>query len=46
MIRNNVTFCHPAEFVEAPDGDGILGVRGAHWFATLLRRVADLGDRR
>lgn len=41
-MRNNVTFCHPAEYIEAPDSDGILGVRGVDWFVTLLRRVADL----
>jgi hypothetical protein len=42
-MRTNVTFRHPAEFVgDQEDGGGVLAVRGAHWFAALLRRVPDL----
>jgi hypothetical protein len=42
-MRTNVTFRHPAEFVgDQEDGGGVLAVRGAHWFAALLRRVAGL----
>jgi hypothetical protein len=42
-MRINVTFRHPAEFVgDSEDGGGVLAVRGAHWFAALLRRVPDL----
>ena len=36
----NVTFRHPAEFVDA--GEGILAVSGAQWFAALLPRVPGL----
>ena len=36
----NVTFRHPAEFVDA--GEGILAVSGAQWFAALLPRVRGL----
>jgi hypothetical protein len=42
-MRTNVTFRHPAEFVgDSEDGGGVLAVRGAHWFAALLRRVPAL----
>jgi hypothetical protein len=42
-MRTNVTFRHPADFVGGQKGgDGILAVRGAHWFASLLRRVPGL----
>ncbi len=42
-MRTNVTFRHPAEFVgDQEDGGGILAVRGAEWFAALLRRVPGL----
>ncbi len=42
-MRTNVTFRHPAEFVgDSEDGSGVLAVRGAHWFAALLRRVPGL----
>ncbi len=42
-MRTNVTFRHPAEFVgDEEDGGGVLAVRGAQWFATLLRRVSGL----
>ena len=42
-MRTNVTFRHPAAFVgDSQDGGGVLAVRGAHWFAALLRRVPDL----
>ena len=41
-MRNNVTFCYPAEFIEAPESEGILGVRGADWFVSILRRVTDI----
>jgi len=42
-MRTNVTFRHPAEFVEdSGDGSGVLAVRGAQWFAALLRRVPGL----
>jgi hypothetical protein len=42
-MRTNVTFRHPAEFVgDQEDGGGILAVRGAQWFAGLLRRVPAL----
>ena len=42
-MRTNVTFRYPAEFVgDSEDGGGILAVRGAHWFAALLRQVPDL----
>lgn len=42
-MRTNVTFRHPAEFVaDSENGDGILAVRGARWFADLLRRVPSL----
>jgi hypothetical protein len=42
-IRTNVTFQHPAEFVgDSEDGGGVLAVRGAHWFAELLRRIPAL----
>jgi hypothetical protein len=42
-MRTNVTFRHPAEFVgDQEDGGGILAVRGAQWFAALLRRVPAL----
>ena len=42
-MRTNVTFRHPAEFVgDQEDGGGILAVRGAQWFAALLRRVPGL----
>jgi len=36
----NVTFRHPAEFVDT--GEGILAVGGAQWFAALLLRVPGL----
>lgn len=39
-MRTNVTFRHPAKFVgDEEDDGGILAVRGALWFAALLRRV-------
>lgn len=41
-MRNNVTFCHPAEFLAAPHSDGILCVSGADWFVSLLHRIAEL----
>src|SRR5262245_4631563 len=42
-MRTNVTFRHPAEFVgDQEDGGGILAVRGAQWFATVLRRIPGL----
>jgi hypothetical protein len=41
-MRTNVTFRHPAEFVPLSDEDGILAVRGAQWFASILRRVPGL----
>jgi hypothetical protein len=42
-MRTNATFRHPAEFVgDQEDGGGILAVRGAQWFAELLRRVPGL----
>lgn len=42
-MRTNVTFRHPAEFVgDDEDGGGVLAVRGAQWFAALLRRVSGL----
>jgi hypothetical protein len=42
-MRTNVTFRHPAEFAgDSEDGGGVLAVRGAHWFAELLRRVPEL----
>jgi hypothetical protein len=42
-MRTNVTFRHPAEFVgDEGDGGGILVVSGAHWFATILKRVPGL----
>jgi hypothetical protein len=42
-MRTYVTFRHPAEFVsDSEDGGGVLAVRGAHWFAALLRRIPDL----
>jgi hypothetical protein len=42
-MRTNVTFRHPAEFIgDEEDLGGILAVRGATWFAELLRRVPGL----
>ena len=41
-MRTNVTFRHPAEFVPLSDGEGILAVNGAQWFAALLKRVPGL----
>lgn len=42
-MRNNVTFRYPAEFVgDQEDGGGVLAVRGAQWFESLLRRVPGL----
>lgn len=42
-MRTNVTFRHPAEFIGTEeDGGGVLAVRGADWFAALLRRVPGL----
>ena len=41
-MRTNVSFRHPAEFVAVSDEDGILAVRGAQWFVSLLRHVPDL----
>jgi hypothetical protein len=38
----NVIFRHPAPFVSAPEGEGILGVNGAHWFVSLLHRIPEL----
>ncbi len=40
MVRTHVTFRHPAEFVQGPDG--ILGVDGAHWFLEVLLGVPEL----
>jgi hypothetical protein len=43
MMRTNVTFRHPAEFVgDSEDGGGVLAVSGANWFADLLRWVPGL----
>ena len=41
-MRTNVRFRHPAEFIPVSDEDGILGVGGAQWFVSLLRRVPGL----
>jgi len=41
-MRTHVTFRHPAEFVPFSDEDGILCVKGAEWFAAILRRVPGL----
>jgi hypothetical protein len=42
-MRTNVTFRHPAEFVDvSEDGGGVLAVSGARWFAALVRRVPGL----
>ena len=38
-IRNNVTFGHPAEFVESRDFEGILSTDGVGWFVQLLGRI-------
>lgn len=40
-MRNNVTFRHPAEFVETEEG--ILSIDGVAWFVDLLRRIDGLG---
>jgi hypothetical protein len=42
MVRTNVRFRHPTEFMPLSDEDGILAVGGAGWFASLLRRVPGL----
>lgn len=42
-MRTHVTFRHPAEFVgDQEDGGGVLAVRGAEWFAALLKQVPKL----
>ncbi len=41
-MRTNVTFQHPAEFVQVSDEDGVLAVEGAQWSVSLLRRIPDL----
>ena len=41
-MRTHVTFRHPTEFVPLSDEDGVLAVRGAAWFAAMLRRVPGL----
>jgi hypothetical protein len=41
-MRNNVTFCHPAEFVSISEGDEILSTTGAAWFIDLLSAVPGL----
>jgi hypothetical protein len=42
-MRTNVTFRHLAEFVGDQEDGGVLAMRGAQWFAALLRR-SDKGD--
>lgn len=42
MIRNNVSFRHPAAFVRLSEEDGILAASGAIWFRDLLKRVPSL----
>ena len=42
MIRNNVTFRCPEAFVPFSDEEGILSIKGANWFATILRRISSL----
>ncbi len=43
QMRTHVTFLNPAEFIGASqDGGGVLAVRGAQWFAALLRRIPGL----
>jgi hypothetical protein len=41
-MRTNVSFCHPAEFVADENGDDVLSVNGAGWFADLLREIPEL----
>lgn len=42
-MLTNVTFRHPAKFIgDQEEGGGVLVVRGAGWFAKLLKRVPDL----
>ncbi len=42
VMRTNVTFQHPAEFVPVSENDGILSAGAADWFVSLLRRVDGL----
>jgi hypothetical protein len=42
VIRTCVAFRHPALFVPLSAEDGILSIRGAHWFVPLLKVVPDL----
>jgi hypothetical protein len=39
VIRDSVSFRHPAPFVSLPDQDQILSTAGAAWFRDLLKRV-------
>jgi hypothetical protein len=41
-MRTNVTFRHPAAFVPLEEGNDVLAVAGAEWFAALLQRVPGL----
>lgn len=41
-MRNNVTFRYPAQFIPVSADDGILSVKAADWFVSLLRRVDGL----
>lgn len=38
-MRNNVVFRYPAPFVPVSDEEGILSVRGAGWFVSLLQQI-------
>ena len=41
-MLTNVTFRHPAKFVGDQEDGGVLAVRGAQWFAALLKGVPRL----
>jgi hypothetical protein len=42
-MRTNITFRYPAEFLAHEEyGEDVLAVRGAQWFADLLKRVPGL----
>jgi hypothetical protein len=42
MMRTNVIFRYPAEFVLLSPEDGILSVDGVDWFVSLLQRIPGL----
>lgn len=41
-MLTNVTFQYPVEFLPVSEADGIMSVKGAGWFVSLLQRVADM----